>query len=344
MPWLHPDILALVVPFLVALVGTGLLRRWAPALGLMDRPDARKVHTTPTPRAGGLALFAALLLAFPWHPESFGWLPFPVLLTLAGIIVGLGFVDDVHPLPWWLRLGVQSLVATAVVWGAPSVVPVGARFLAGFWLVAMINAFNMLDNMDALSAGTAWIITLGFLLIALLRDNSNGETDGRLELLLLGALAGFLVHNFPPARIFMGDAGSTLLGFLVGVLGIELILTAAPSPILVERAAEITAFLAVVALCAVPIYDMTTVVLLRLSQGHSPFHPDKQHLSHRLTDRGWSKPAAVAWIHALGLASGACGVLLYLNPLLTSSILFLVFWLGWLSLALFEFALSRRRT
>jgi UDP-GlcNAc:undecaprenyl-phosphate GlcNAc-1-phosphate transferase len=334
MPWPPPEILALVVPFVAAVLLTALLRWLAPALGLMDRPDPRKVHTTPTPRAGGLAIFAALLLALPWLPPFFAELPILLVLLLAAVIVGLGLIDDLYPLPWWFRLTVQALVAWLVVKALPGPTPPIARFLAAFWLVAMINAFNMLDNMDALSAGTAWIIALGFLLLAVLRFGPYWGLGGRLELVLLGALAGFLVHNFPPARIFMGDSGSTLLGFLVGLFSLELIAMDRYPP---------RAFFAVLALCAVPIYDLTSVVLLRLSQGRSPFHPDKQHLSHRIADRGWSKPAAVAWIHVLGLASGASSVLIYYSPPETVLLPFLFLLVGWLSLAFAEFGPGRRR-
>lgn len=333
MNWPRPEVLALVVPFVVTVVLTAVLRRVAPALGLIDKPDPRKVHTTPTPRAGGLAIFAAVLVAFPWHPATVGYLPFPTLLALAAVIVVLGLVDDLRPLPWSFRLGVQAVVAAAIVWDAPGLDFPGGRFLAGVWLVAMINAFNFLDNMDALSAGTAWIVALMFFLLAIL-----GGDDGRLELIVLGATAGFLVHNYPPARIFMGDAGSTLLGLLVGVLGLELVTSDRSGEPLWGRV------WVVLLVCAVPVYDQASVVLLRLSQGRSPFHPDKQHLSHRIADRGWSKPAAVAWIHALGLASGACGVLLYSWPPHAALPVALLATAGWLSLALYEFGPRRRRT
>jgi len=338
MSWPRPEVLAIVVPFVVAVVLTAVLRRVAPALGLIDKPDPRKVHTTPTPRAGGLAIFAAILLAFPWHPETVGYLHFPTLLALAAVIVVLGLVDDLRPLPWWSRLGVQAVVAAAIVWEVPGLDFPGGRLLAGVWLVAMVNAFNFLDNMDALSAGTAWIVALMFLLLAVLRFGQGWGVGGRLELIVLGATAGFLVHNFPPARIFMGDAGSTLLGLLVGVLGLELVASDRWGHPLWVRV------WVVLLVCAVPVYDQASVVLLRLSQGRSPFHPDKQHLSHRIADRGWSKPAAVAWIHALGLASGACGVLLYSWPPHAALPVALLATAGWLSLALYEFGPRRRRT
>jgi UDP-GlcNAc:undecaprenyl-phosphate GlcNAc-1-phosphate transferase len=160
----------------------------------------------------------------------------------------------------------------------------------------MINAFNMLDNMDALSAGVAFIAA-GWLAPA-------GGATGVLPLLvLMGAMLGFLCFNRPPARIFMGDAGSTFLGFAVGVESAAVGLRADGPP---------WAWVAPLAICAVPCYDMTSVIFLRLKQGRSPFHADKQHLSHRLVERGLSKPAAVGVIYLLGLASGATGLALLL--------------------------------
>jgi UDP-GlcNAc:undecaprenyl-phosphate GlcNAc-1-phosphate transferase len=175
--------------------------------------------------------------------------------------------------------------------------------LAVLWIVGLINAFNMLDNMDALSAGTAWIAAACLFLGPVLAGSVPADSDGLLPLMLMGALSGFLVFNQPPARIFMGDAGSTFLGLVVALQSLR--------PALGSQGPAWMGLFPV-CLCAVPCYDLTSVVLLRLSQGRSPFHPDQQHLSHRLAARGLSRPRAVAVIHLLALASGAGAVLLYL--------------------------------
>ncbi len=276
----------------VSLPLTALLIRLAPRLGLVDLPDPRKVHTRPTPRAGGVALFVAFLLAALLPPGP--W-PSPALsLALVGLpIVLLGLADDLRPLSWQLRLAVQFLVAGLASWLLlpPSALPLHA--LAALWVVTLVNAFNMLDNMDALSAGTAAIAFVALLL-------AGG--DARAWLGLLGAVLGFLWFNRPPARVFMGDAGSTFLGFAVGVGTARLALAEGARP---------WAALAALAVCAVPCYDFTSVVLIRLREGRSPFHADKRHLSHRLAARGLSGPRAVGVIHVLALASGASGLLLY---------------------------------
>ncbi len=295
---MDPRWLCFLSSLALSLVLTALVRRLAPMLGLVDQPDPRKVHKVPTPRAGGLAIFAAFALCFPCWPEAFFWLPFRRFALLAAAIVALGALDDRWPLPWWLRLGIQTVLAYLAVQGG---VPGPLQAVAVFWIVGLVNAFNMLDNMDALSAGVAWIVLAGFL--ALSRSGSPGHRltgEGVTCLLLLGAIAGFLWFNRPPASIFMGDSGSTLLGFAVGVSGVGI---AAATPQQLPTG--------VLLLCAVPWYDLLSVVTIRLSQGRSPFHPDKQHLSHRLVLRGWSNPAAVALLHLLTLASAAGGVVLY---------------------------------
>jgi UDP-GlcNAc:undecaprenyl-phosphate GlcNAc-1-phosphate transferase len=205
---------------------------------------------------------------------------------------------------------VQAAVAVAAVfWLLPEVGPL-ARAAAAFWVVALVNAFNMLDNMDALSGGVAaiaggYLAVLGWL---------AGEPAGEWApcLVLAAAVCGFLWWNRPPARIFMGDCGSTLLGFILGVGTARVGLRPGGPP-----------WSWAIALCvaAVPCYDLVTVVTIRLSQGRSPFHPDKQHLSHRLVSRGLSKPAAVGLIHLMALASGASGVILSLVPSAPAAVL-----------------------
>lgn len=286
------------LPLLVSALLTALLIRWAPRLGLIDLPDPRKVHMHPTPRAGGLAIYAGVLVAslciLPLVSCVLGF------LLLGGVIVLLGLLDDLRPLPWQLRLMVQTVIAAIVVFRWPCDFGVPARLAALLWIVGLINAFNMLDNMDLLSGGTAWIAAGMFALAALFR---HGDRPALPFLILLGAMTGFLYFNRPPARIFMGDAGSTFLGFFLGVHSLEDgLVTETPSPTWA------------VPLCvlAVPLYDMATVVAVRLRQGRSPFHPDKQHLSHRLAARGFGSVGAVRVVHLLALASGLAGLGFYL--------------------------------
>jgi UDP-GlcNAc:undecaprenyl-phosphate GlcNAc-1-phosphate transferase len=317
---------SLVWPFACALaiswLLTALLLRLAPRLGLVDYPSDRKVHVRPTPRAGGLAIFAASFvtsLLFSWDVSRaafFFW-----QWSLAAMIVLLGLLDDWRPLPWQGRLFIQFAVALiAVIFCLPSF-DWWMRALAVLWIAGLINAFNMLDNMDALSAGVAWIAAAFFALVVV--------EQGGYYVILMGALTGFLWFNRPPARIFMGDAGSTFLGFTLGLGSVQVIL---------KENAPAWSWAVPPCILAVPCYDLVSVVLLRLSQGRSPFHADKQHLSHRLVGRGLSGPRAVGVIYLLALASGASGLILYavtsgwLAALVVGQ---LAVW--WLALAVTEF-------
>jgi UDP-GlcNAc:undecaprenyl-phosphate GlcNAc-1-phosphate transferase len=287
-----------LVPLAVSWLLTAVLVRLAPRLGLVDMPDPRKVHRVPTPRAGGLAIVAGVgagVALLPWLAPSVALLDLRWTWGLAVIVLGL--VDDLRPLPWPLRLGVQTLVAALAVPVLDTGLPAWlTRALAVAWTVGLVNAFNMLDNMDLLSAGTAWVAA-GCLALSSLW----GGPDPVPCLLLFGAVAGFLWWNRPPARIFMGDAGSTYLGFFLALTSLEL-----PA-----RGGQPWRWAVPAVILAVPWYDLVAVVWLRLSQGRSPFHADRQHLSHRLVAAGWSGPAAVRLIHLLALACGAAGLVLY---------------------------------
>jgi UDP-GlcNAc:undecaprenyl-phosphate/decaprenyl-phosphate GlcNAc-1-phosphate transferase len=311
-------------PLAIAWLLTALLIRWAPRLGLVDYPSDRKVHTRPTPRAGGLAIFAAVVLSSLL--SSLFSLLYP--LALGALIVLLGLLDDLRPLPWPWRLAVQFAVAVVAVFVCLPPISWPIRCLAVVWIAMLINAFNMLDNMDALSGGVAWIAA-GFLTAALGLASPPALAEGGAYILLMGALSGFLWFNRPPARIFMGDAGSTFLGFALGLGSARMALRN-----------EDPSWMWMTPLCilAVPCYDLLSVVLLRLSQGRSPFHADKQHLSHRLVERGLSGWTAVRVIYLLALASGASGLLLYAVTSWWAAALVagqLVIW--WLALAVMEF-------
>jgi UDP-GlcNAc:undecaprenyl-phosphate GlcNAc-1-phosphate transferase len=288
-------------PLLISGTLTAALIRWSSHLGLVDHPSARKVHTQPTPRGGGLAIYAAFALTACLFARSFSG-HFWIVLGAGLVIVLLGLADDWRPLSWQLRLGVQTAVAVGVVSAWPAETSWPFRGLAVLWIVGLTNAFNMLDNMDALSAGVAWIAAflLAFASVPQL-EPAEDWSPALPYLMLMGALSGFLYFNQPPARIFMGDAGSTFLGFFLGLHSLEGGFVQADQP---------QTWAVPLCILAVPSYDLCTVVALRLWQGRSPFHADKQHLSHRLVALGLPSPTAVRVIYLLALGSGICGLLL----------------------------------
>jgi UDP-GlcNAc:undecaprenyl-phosphate GlcNAc-1-phosphate transferase len=170
------------------------------------------------------------------------------------------------------------------------------------WIVGLTNAFNMLDNMDGLAAGVGLIASA---LFAAAQVAVQSLFVPAVLLVLVGALTGFLVHNRHPARLFMGDAGSNFLGFLLGAL------TIAGTYFRYDRSYSPYSVLAPLLVMAVPLYDMTSVIVIRLREGRSPFQGDRRHFSHRLVERGLTPPQAVRTIDLVTLAGGLGALLLH---------------------------------
>jgi UDP-GlcNAc:undecaprenyl-phosphate GlcNAc-1-phosphate transferase len=365
-----------LVSFAVSFLITWLMIRWAPALGLVDVPNERRVHTRPIPKGGGLGIVLGWLSA-----ALFLGLDSRELCLWGGIgllIVVLGLVDDIRPLPWQLRLGAQMMAAITAVWflggvpGSSSWVQYLLWPAAIFWIVGLTNAFNMLDNMDALSAGVAWVAAALFALTSILVTFFVSfcihYSAFNAQLMLMGSLTGFLWFNRPPARIFMGDAGSTFLGFFFGTSSllfagffdhrsVSTEPNASGLPLIgtLSGGSDSSGFTLMDALFPgpwplvfcflfIPWYDLVSVVIIRLRQGRSPFHADKQHLSHRLVDLGLTPPKAVATIWLLAAAIGAIGLLLFsLIPDHGRLLTWIFLAVSWLSLAAFELLAHRRR-
>ena len=322
--------------FVIAVAATSLMRRLAPRLGLIDQPAGRKVHTTPTPLGGGVgivlgvtlpALSGLLLarrpeLATGLLPESAGGVLREVLggvairgglllriLAAAVGIAAIGLWDDARGLGWPVRLAAQ---VGAAIWlvasGVQATVFVDApwfgQIVTVIWIVGLINSFNFLDNMDALSAGIGLIAATLFAAVMLRFSPEPRWLVGGMMLSIAGAAAGFLVHNRPPASIFMGDAGSTFLGLMMAVLTVT-------GTFYAEESSGRHVLLAPLCVLAVPLYDTCTVVAIRLREGRSPFHPDKKHFSHRLVELGLSRPSAVLTVHLTTLTTGLGALLLY---------------------------------
>lgn len=242
--------------------------------------------------------------------------PLALSVLLAALAMHLlGLWDDRAALGPYVKLALQLSITTGLVvtcdlraltaldhlglGRAPSVV------VTVLWIAAITNAFNFLDNMDGLSAGVAAVCTLAFLLTAA----SIGQWFVASVLaLLLGALAGFLVFNFAPASIFMGDAGSLVVGLVLGVLTVRT--TFLPAEKGVTLAAGWYAVLAPLVVMAVPLYDLLVVSAIRIARGKSPFVGDTNHLSHRLVARGMSRRTAVLCIWLMTAATSAAAVLL----------------------------------
>jgi UDP-GlcNAc:undecaprenyl-phosphate GlcNAc-1-phosphate transferase len=298
-----------VMPFIVGMVVTmawlpvfvRLANKWL----IMDHPGARKVHTAPIPRVGGIAMasgvFIAALLTMRLQPTDV-W-----FLVAAGVLITFGILDDRFDLDYRIKLVGQLLAVSIVVLAGDvciqSIALDDRLWLPGwvslpltvFFLVGVTNAVNLADGLDGLAGGTTFLCLCA---VALLSSIGASGSSTALALAFAGAVLGFLRFNTYPASVFMGDAGSQLLGFSIGVLSIRATQSAS---------SEISAAIPIV-LLAVPILDTLSVMVQRIGEGRSPFSPDKNHIHHKLLAMGFDHHEAVMVIY---VAQGALFVSAY---------------------------------
>src|SRR5436305_3858728 len=294
-------LVAFVVGVLLAPAVGGMAR----VLGVVDRPGGRRLNRSPVPRLGGVALFLGIFvpaLAFlPLGRETRG------LLLGAAVAVTVGAIDDFRGLHWYEKLGGQVIAAAIPtgfgIWVDRFTFPLlGIHALPGWlgvpltivWIVAIMNMVNFLDGLDGLAAGVAAIAGSTFAVIALSLAKPNAAI---LSAIVFGACIGFLRHNFYPARIFMGDSGALLLGYVLAAVSVQGLL---------KTAATVALFFPLLVL-AVPIVDTTFVVVRRLKHGERIFEADQAHLHHRFLRRGFSqrRAAVTIWAWCITLAAAA---------------------------------------
>lgn len=281
-----------------AVGGTPIARKVAWRSGLTDQPSARKHHSQPMPLLGGAAIYAAVVLALLLFGQRHQ------VAQLAGILVGatlisfLGLWDDRRPMRPLAKLAGQ-VGASLVLLGTGVRVQLTGLLLLDVaislaWILAITNALNFMDNMDGLAGGVAAVAAAGFLLLAIANQQL---LVAPLAAAVLGACLGFLVYNFNPATIFMGDQGSLFLGFLLAALGIKLRFPGRP--------VEVTWLIPVLVL-ALPIFDLGLVILSRLRRGVNPLTTGGQdHLSHRLYQRGFSRREVALMLYLAGAGGSA---------------------------------------
>ncbi|MCX6020015.1 MAG: MraY family glycosyltransferase [Chloroflexi bacterium] len=284
---------------LVLSIGLTPISKWlARRFGVMAIPRSRDVHSHPVPRMGGTAIFLAVLMMAVLLRTRAEFLQMAALLAGAAMMSFLGLVDDRFQLNAYIKLVVQ-LVAGMFAWYFGIRIqlfqsaPLDAAVTI-LWLVGITNAMNFLDNMDGLLAGISAVASAFFLVLAVL----NGQIlVGLLSAAVLGACAGFLFWNLNPASVFMGDSGSMFLGFLLACIAIKLRF--------IGQATSVS-WLTPVIVLSLPLFDVTMVSISRLRRGKNPLTtPGRDHVSHRITNNGYSKREAVLILY---LVCGALGV------------------------------------
>ncbi|MBN1876327.1 MAG: undecaprenyl/decaprenyl-phosphate alpha-N-acetylglucosaminyl 1-phosphate transferase [Anaerolineae bacterium] len=290
-------IVVFVGVLLLAVMGTPLARR----LGLriaMDQPDpTRKVHAVPTPRLGGVAIFLSTLIATLILRERYNLSQLSGILVGASLVSFLGFWDDRFSLSAGVKLGGQLLAVGLLLLTDVTVSAFPYAWLnlgiTVLWVVGLTNALNLLDNMDGLSGGIAAIAAAHF---ALMCAFSGQYLVGLLAVSVMAACIGFLIYNWTPATIFMGDSGALFLGFILAALGIKLRFP--------NNVPFVTWMIPILVL-GVPIFDTTLVTISRLRRGLNPLTAaGTDHSSHRLTYAGLTRREAVLVLYIVSFLLG----------------------------------------
>jgi UDP-GlcNAc:undecaprenyl-phosphate GlcNAc-1-phosphate transferase len=312
------EIVIFALALFVAAALTPFLITLARRRGLVDRGDHRKVHTVPTPRIGGIAIvagfFAPLLtLAFvPGQVHSFfaQYRSVWVLLVCGGAIAALGLYDDLKGASAKQKLFVQIVVAIAMV-SVPGYriehlqIPFGgvhqlgmlAAPLSVLWIVGIVNALNLIDGLDGLAGGVALIVVATNLVLGLV----HGDVMTVLVMTALaGAIIGFLFYNLNPAQIFMGDTGSLFLGFILAAVSLRTS----------HKSSTAWALLVPVVALGLPIADTLLAFVRRALRGQSPFHPDREHIHHKLMDIGLTHRQAVLALYGTCVCLAGAALLL----------------------------------
>jgi len=301
--------IAFLIALSIAYLVTPLVIKLAYRVGAIDVPkDSRRVHTVPIPRLGGIAIFigfmATALTTFEMDTRMIG------VLSGAVIIVIMGYFDDIKPLSAKVKLLVQLLAAGIAMYGgvkmniltnplslisdtAAPVIPLGnwAYPLTVIWIVGVTNAINLIDGLDGLAAGVSTISALTLAVVA------SFTGDGYIAIMaaaLAGATIGFLPYNFNPAKIFMGDTGSLLLGYMLAVISVMGVL---------KSAAALSILVPIFAI-GLPIFDTFMAIIRRGLSGKSFMEADKGHLHHKLLDIGLSQKQAVLTLYSISAVLG----------------------------------------
>ncbi len=297
----HNVFIIVFITFLCSMIATPIVKKIAIHINALDYPNARRLNKVPMPTLGGLAIFFSFLLGYMLYARS----SIQMLSILMGsfILVLMGMIDDINPIKAKYQLLVQILAAGIIVFYGNitidylSILGLNLNFVAPWnyiltiiLIVAIINAINLSDGLDGLCSGVCSIYFFTIAIIAFIMNMKEG-LDTTLALIMLGSTLGFLVYNFPPAQVYLGDTGSNLLGFIIAV-----------TALLGYKTATFTSLLIPLIILATPIIDVAFSIIRRILKGQNPFNsPDKQHLHHQLLKMQFSTRTSLLIIYAIDI-------------------------------------------
>lgn len=318
---------SLAAALVMSFAATPLVKVFAQKVGAIDVPkDDRRMHDHPIPRLGGLAMFLGFLLS----TLLFAKIDTQVRGMLLGcvIIVMTGVIDDIVPLKWWVKLLCQLAAAViAVCHGIRIEMFTNPVLFAGnewlilgwlsipitvLWIVLVTNSVNLIDGLDGLAVGVSAIGSVTMLVIALLVSEGNVAV---IMAALAGACVGFMPYNLNPAKIFAGDTGALLLGYVLSTMSV----------IGLFKTYAIISFILPFLVLALPLFDTIFAIVRRVAHGQSPMHADRGHVHHRLIDMGLNQKQAVAILYCISTVFGLAAVILATSGAMKALILVLAF-------------------
>ena len=320
----HNVIVILIVTFLTSLILTPIIKLIAIHVNAMDIPNKRKIHNKPMPRLGGLAIFLAFMLGYMLYARE----STVMLSILMGgfLIVLCGMIDDINPLRARYKFIVQLFAAATVcIYGniiLNEITIFGlnlyftapwAQIITIIFIVAVMNIINLIDGLDGLASGISTIYFITIAIIAFIL-NQRGGLDVILSLIMAGATLGFLVHNFPPASIFLGDTGSYFLGYIISIIAL-----------LGYKATTLTSIVIPLAILAIPIFDTASAIIRRLLKHKNPFtNPDREHLHHQLLKMKFSPRVTILIIYSITILFSIVSILFVLHNQKVSILIYVI--------------------
>lgn len=307
----HSVIMMALVSFMVSLLLVPICKKVSIHINAMDIPNERKVHKHPMPRLGGLAIYLSFLICYMF----FGVITTEMLsIVIASFVIILfGIIDDINPMKARYKLIGQLIAAGIIVFYGNIIlkevylfdyyISFGglSPYLTIFFIIACINAINLIDGLDGLASGISTIYFSTIAVIALM-TNRIGGLDITISILMAGATLGFLVFNFPPAKIFMGDTGSQFLGFIIAIISL-----------LGFKNVTFNSLVVPIIILAIPIFDTLFAILRRFLKGESIGTPDKEHFHHQLLKMKFSTKITVLIIYIIDIAFATTSILITLG-------------------------------
>lgn len=303
----HNIFLIIIITFIVSTILVPIMKKVAIHVNAMDYPNARKVHKKPMPRLGGVAIFLSFLVGYMLFDN--GSIRMLSIIIASFVIVLMGIFDDINPIKARYKFIVQIIAACITtfygnivlndmsLFGLNLVIPTPLNYIITiFIIVSITNAMNLIDGLDGLASGISCIYFATIAIIAMIL-NAIGGLDVILSLIMLGSSLGFLVYNFPPATIFMGDSGSQFLGFIIAIISL-----------LGFKATTITSLIIPLLILAVPIFDVAFAILRRLLKGEGIMKADKEHFHHQLLKMKFTQRKTILIIYAISIVFSAVSI------------------------------------